>query len=79
LSPSSEKLGSKFAFQLQLYRYNPPVPFRSIRRTVERSLGAKLSEHFSEFDPVPIATASIAQVHNATLKSNGGAVQVEFS
>ena len=55
------------------------MPFRSIRRTVERSLGAKLSEHFSEFDPVPIATASIAQVHNATLKSNGGAVQVEFS
>lgn len=56
---------------------NPPVPFRVIKRKVERSLGGKLSEHFRDFDTDPVATASIAQVHNATLKSNGKKVVVK--
>jgi len=44
---------------------------------VEKSLGAPLSEHFSEFDPVPIAHASIAQVHNATVRASGKKVVVK--
>jgi ubiquinone biosynthesis protein len=46
-----------------------PVPFEEIRDVVEQELKAKIEELFSEFDPNPIASASIAQVHRAVLKS----------
>jgi len=45
----------------------PPEPFRVVRRIVEEDLGRPLYEVFSAFDPVPLAAASIAQVHAATL------------
>ncbi|HXW33955.1 MAG TPA: AarF/UbiB family protein [Acidimicrobiales bacterium] len=54
----------------------PPVPFAEVRRTIEEELGCSLSEVFMSFDPVPLAAASIAQVHAASLKS-GEAVVVK--
>lgn len=45
----------------------PPVPFDDIRKTVERSLKSQIGAVFSSFDPVPVASASIAQVHFAEL------------
>ncbi|HZO74049.1 MAG TPA: AarF/UbiB family protein [Ktedonobacteraceae bacterium] len=44
-----------------------PVAGDAIIAIVERELGAPLSELFRFFDPCPLATASIAQVHQATL------------
>ena len=44
----------------------PPVPFESIRAELTRSLGS--SERFAWIDPVPLGTASIAQVHRARLR-----------
>ena len=47
----------------------PPEPFSTVRRTLEEDLGRPLAEVFVSFDRVPIASASIAQVHAATLRT----------
>jgi ubiquinone biosynthesis protein len=47
----------------------PPEPFTAVRRTVEEDLGRPLAEVFTSFDRMPIASASIAQVHAATLRT----------
>jgi len=46
----------------------PPVDFKEIRQQVEHDLGAPLEELFDKVDPTPLAAASVAQVHRATLK-----------
>ncbi|MEW6055447.1 MAG: AarF/UbiB family protein [Bdellovibrionota bacterium] len=46
-----------------------PLPFDVIRAQVERELGGKLEEHFSSFNEIPLASASIGQVHEANLPS----------
>jgi ubiquinone biosynthesis protein len=53
-----------------------PVPFATIRATVESELGASLEALFTAFDPAPIGVASIAQVHRARMP-DGTAVAVK--
>jgi len=45
----------------------PPFPSDAARRIIETSLGAPVSELFKEFGTDPMASASVAQVHTATL------------
>ncbi len=45
----------------------PAVPFDQIRRVVELEFGQPLDTVFAEFERVPLAAASIAQVHAARL------------
>ena len=47
----------------------PPVPAAAIVAEIERSFEQPLSDLFAEFDPVPIAAASIGQVHAARLRA----------
>ena len=46
----------------------PPFPGGIARDIIERSLGTNVGELFLEFDETPLASASVAQVHAATLK-----------
>ncbi len=46
----------------------PPVPFEQICQIICDELGERPEILFAEFDPQPIAAASIGQAHTATLK-----------
>ena len=53
-----------------------PFPFEQAERVIEEELGNTLERLFVEFDPTPVAAASIGQVHRATLP-NGRKVAVK--
>jgi len=52
----------------------PPLDFAELRPQVEEDLGAPLEELFAEVDTTPLAAASLAQVHRATLKDGTNVV-----
>ncbi len=54
----------------------PPFPFEYVRRTIETELETQVKEVFATFEEVPVAAASLGQVHHATLP-DGRAVAVK--
>jgi predicted unusual protein kinase regulating ubiquinone biosynthesis (AarF/ABC1/UbiB family) len=53
-----------------------PFPFEEVERIVESELGARISRAFQIFENVPLASASLGQVHRAVLR-NGRQVAVK--
>jgi ubiquinone biosynthesis protein len=55
----------------------PSFPYREVERIFVEELGRRPSEVFDSFDPQPIASASIGQVHVASLDGRRVAVKVQ--
>ena len=53
----------------RLYSNTEALPAEDALKLIERYATPRFLERFSEFDPVPFASASIGQVHRATLKT----------
>ena len=62
-----------------LQRDAPPMPYDVVKKRLEEELGKPVSEAFLELDEVPLAAASIGQVHRARLPDGQEvAVKVQY-
>jgi ubiquinone biosynthesis protein len=67
-------------FVRELARFHdrvPPRPFAELAPSLERELGRPLADVFARVDPLPVAAASLAQVHRAQLR-DGSLVAVKI-
>lgn len=70
LSTRADVLPEPLIRELKLLRNQVrPAPWEKIRPVLERELKGPVSEVFAEFDPIPVASGSIAQVYKARLHS----------
>jgi ubiquinone biosynthesis protein len=70
LSTRRDLLPPEFVDELSRLRDRvAPVPWPEVERVLAEELDGPVTEVFAEFSPEPLAAASIAQVHAATLRS----------
>ncbi len=69
MSTRRDLLPEDYADELAKLQDNvPPFPGTQARQIIEEAFGKKIEDIFLDFDEIPLASASIAQVHSATLK-----------
>ena len=81
LGPTFIKIGQLFSTRADLFPIEyvnelsklqdrvPAFSYEQVKDTIENDFGRSLSELYQSFDPVPIAAASLGQVHVAQLHS----------
>ncbi|GAA3272503.1 AarF/ABC1/UbiB kinase family protein [Dactylosporangium vinaceum] len=75
LSTRRDLLPPEFIAELsQLQHEVPPAPWAEVRTVLVEELGTEPDTIFASFDEEPIAAASVAQVHRATLRSGAEVV-----
>ena len=68
LASRPDLVGERISEELsKLHDDNPPISYEEIESIVETELGGKIEDLFDYFSKTAIATASIAQVHEAKL------------
>lgn len=73
LSTRRDLLPPDYADELaRLQDQVPPYDGLQAREMIERSLGRKVDELYVDFDNIPVASASVAQVHKAWLRQPDG-------
>lgn len=72
LSTRRDLLSDEWAQELSMLQDRVPAFDSALaREAIEAELKAPIDSLFDDFDDTPLASASISQVHTATLKSNG--------
>src|SRR5688572_3733277 len=69
LSTRPDLLPSEYIAELEhLQDSVPPMEFADVEAAIEAELGAKINKLFGSFEQVPLGSASLGQVHAATLR-----------
>lgn len=77
LSTRPDIIGPEYAEEFAKFQDRmKPFPTDQAKSIIKEELGKSVDQLFSSFDPVPVGSATIAQVHRATLK-NGDKVVVK--
>ena len=70
LSVRPDLIPKKYAAELEnLQDRVSPISFEEVKSTIEKEFGKSINQLFLNFEKKPIASASISQVHRATLKT----------
>ena len=75
LSTRPDVVGVELASELSVLQSDVPAePFEQVKQTIESEQGQLLERIFTRFDEKPLASASIGQVHAATLRDGQSVV-----
>lgn len=70
MASRQDMFSQRYCMELVQLRNNvAPMEYNIVKRVIEEEYGCPLEDVFYEFDKSPLGSASIAQVHKATLKN----------